>query len=255
MLVTARSGALPWMCDSGRLLLPGSDILLADEQRQSRQNTRIDGFLPWQSPEFTDFNGSVAEVRWCFFSSDILAAERNLARIDGVLFGTDAGEEFCRPGLNADDNGCRLEHGEFIDRYCAALDLLPLVCQQVSRLAFSRTGIGEHVWAPTDDAASAEGGSSSVLSPPVRGGEYSCMSLYLHVPNPEGVAFGFDWDLSRRAGLGNDFGRTDAVLRFYYFAPREGDNHAPLDDNGNPASSNEALSWERQKAALRVGRQ
>ena len=51
----------------------------------------------------------------------------------------------------------------------------------VSRLVFSRggeegtTSIGEHVWDPTHAEASTEGGSSSVLSPPVREG-----SVQLH---------------------------------------------------------------------------
>ena len=226
----------------GALTPPGSDILLSDEPGQFRQNTGVDGFLSWRSPEFSDFNSPVAEVRWCFFASNTLRAEHNLARIDGVLFGTAAGEEFCRPELNVAGEGCLRGHNELIDRYCTALNLHPLVCEQVSRLAFSRTGIGEHVWDPTHTEASDGGASSSVLSPPVRGGEYSCMSLVLHAPNPEGVAFGFDWDLSRRAGLGGEFGLSDTAMRFYYFAPGEGDNHAPIDDDGNAASSSETLS-------------
>ena len=226
----------------GAISPPGSDIVLSDEPGRFRQNTAIDGLLPWRSPQFSDFSSPVAEVRWCFFASNTLFGEQNLARIDGVLFGTTQTQAFCRPELNAAGEGCLGEHNTLIDRYCTALDLHPLICEQVSRLAFSRTGSGEHVWDPTHTEASDGGGSSSVLSPPVRGGEYSCLSLYLHVPNPEGVAFGFDWDLSRRAGLGGELGLSDAAMRFYSFAPGEGDNHAPLDDDGNPAGSSEIIS-------------
>ena len=202
----------------GAITPPGSAIVLTEEQNRSRQNVTVDGFLPWQVSSFTDFDRPVPEVRWCFFSSDILAAERNLARIDGVLFGTDNRQEFSRP-----------EHNDFIDRYCVALNLSGDNCRSVSRLAFSRTGVGEHVWDPTHAEASAEGGSFSVLSPPVRNGEYSCMSMFRSVPNPQGTAFSFDWDLSRRAGVSGETGQERAFMRFFFFAPGVGAAHDPLD--------------------------
>ena len=205
----------------------GSDIRLANEQGRFRQNVdSSDGFLPWQNRGIEVFDSPVPEVRWCFFSSDILPSVRNLARIDGVLFGTDDGEEFCRPELNADDDACLPEHGEFIERYCIALDLAADNCAQVSRLAFSRTGVGEHVWDPTHAEASDEGGSFSVLSPPVRRNEYSCMSLYLEPPQPSGEAFRFAWDFGRRGAAGAAF---RAYLRFFFFAPGAGDGHKPED--------------------------
>ena len=205
-----------------------SSIRLTEDKDRSRQITRTDGFLPWQYRSITDFDSPVPEVRWCFFSRDVLAAERNLARIDGVLFGTDEGEEFCRPELNANDNDCLPEHDEFIDRYCAALDLSDNNCTHVSRLAFSRTGVGEHVWDPTHAAASNLGRNSSVLSPPVRAGEYSCMSLYFDIPNPQGENFDFAWGISRRGELDGETGREKAFLRFYFFAPGAGTAHDPL---------------------------
>ena len=202
----------------------GSAILLTEEQNRSRQNVDVDGFLPWQYRSFTDFDRPVPEARWCFFSSDILAAERNLARIDGVLFGTDNRQEFSRP-----------EHNDFIDRYCAALNLTGDNCRSVSRLAFSRTGVGEHVWDPTHAEASAEGGSFSVLSPPVRNGEYSCMSMFRSAPNPPGTAFSFDWDLSRRAEVSGETGQENALMRFYFFAPGGGADHDPLNSIARPS--------------------
>ena len=142
------------------------------------------------------------------------------------MFGTDR-EEFCRPDLNAGDAGCASEHNDFIGRYCTALDLTDSICGRVSRLAFTRRGIGEHVWDPTHSEASADGGSSSVLSPPVKGGDYSCMSLYLDPPSSQGLEFSFAWDLSRRAAYSGESGREDAYMRFFFFAPGAGAGHNP----------------------------
>ena len=205
----------------------GSNILLNDQQNRFRRNSSIDGFLPWQVRGIDDFERPVPEVRWCFFSSDILPAERNLARIDGVLFGTTQTQSFCRPERNAGDDSCLAGHNQFIDRYCAALDLPMDNCLRVSRLAFSRTGIGEHVWDPTHNAASDGGLSLSVLSPPVRKGEYSCMSLYLGVPSPAGVEFSFAASVNRRAMISGLTGTVNAYLQFYSFTPEGGDNHIP----------------------------
>ena len=184
-------------------------------------------FLSWQEFEIEDLGRSIPEVRWCVYTTLVNNTVYNRARIDGVLFGTDR-EEFCRPGLNADDEGCRPEHDGFIDRYCTALDLPGPNCQRVSRLAFTRSGVGEHVWDPTHGEASAEGGSSSVLSPPVQKGEYSCMSLYLDQPNPQGAEFRFAWDLSRRGVVSGESGQINALMRFYFFAPGAGADHDPL---------------------------
>ena len=195
-----------------------STILLSSEPNRFRQNAEGDDFLPWQYRGFTDLASPIPEVRWCFFSSDIPAADRNLARIDGVLLGSTQTQTFSRP-----------EHNSFIDRYCTALDLAADGCSRVSRLGFSRTGTGESVWDPTYGVGSPGGGSSSVLSPPVRAGEYSCMSLYLNPPNPQVAAVRFQWGLSRRGGADGD---PDAALNFYFFAPGDGDAHVPIDDNG-----------------------
>ena len=208
----------------------GSNIIRTDESGQFREN-RAGGaaFLPWTKPDFSNFSSAVPEVRWCLFTAAIFESTFNRARIDGVLFGTDDGEEFCRPGLNAGDESCVSGHDDFIDRYCTALDLSSRNCQLVSRLAFNRSGIGEHVWDPTHDQASAGGGSNSVLSPPVKGGEYSCMSLYLDQPNPRGVEFRFAWDLSRRAAYSGESGLSNVFMRFFFFAAGAGAGHDPLD--------------------------
>ena len=207
-----------------------SNIIRTDVSGQFREN-RSGGatFLPWTKPGFSNFSSAVPEVRWCMFTANIFESTFNRARIDGVLFGTDDGEEFCRPGLNAGDESCVSGHDDFIDSYCTALGLSSRNCQLVSRLAFNRSGIGEHVWDPTHDQASAGGGSSSVLSPPVKGGEYSCMSLYFDRPNPQGVEFSFAWDLSRRAAYSGESGRGDAYMRFFFFAAGAGADHDPAD--------------------------
>ena len=209
------------------------DITRTDVSGQFRANAAGGShFLSWATPELSNFGsgGPVPEVRWCMFATDIEAHSNNQARIDGILFGPSGGEEFCRPELNVDDNSCVPGHDEFIDRYCTALDLPPEICGLVSRLAFSRTGIGDPVWDPTHRAASSGGGSSSVLSPPVKLGEYSCMSLYLDPPNAQGREFSFVWDLSRRRDLrAADSGRTPANIRFFYFASGAGAGHNPAD--------------------------
>ena len=225
-----------------------SDVQLSAEPGRFRENVAIDGFLPWQYSSITDFGSPVPEIRWCFFSSAIRQSVRDLARIDGVLFGSDAGEKFCRPELNAGDNDCLPEHNDFIDRYCTALDIADGNCALVSRLVFSRTGIGEHVWDPTHDQASAEGGSSSVLSPPVKAGEYSCMSLHFATPNPRGEEFNFAWDLGRRARFDGETGRVNALMRFYYFAAGAGAGHDPMDFSAR--SSDAFLSFGTEQSGF-----
>ena len=169
------------------------------------------------------------------------------------MFGTDDGEEFCRPELNAGDDDCLPGHNDLIDRYCIALDVADGDCVLVSRLVFSRggeegtTSIGEHVWDPTHAEASAEGGSSSVLSPPVRKGQYSCMSLHLAIPNPSGEAFSFDWDVGRRAEYEGEEGRMDALMRFYFFAAGAG--HDPLDFDAR--SSDAYFSFGSKESGFR----
>ena len=239
----------------------GSTILLTDEPNRSRRNGTVDGFLPWQVRDIDSFDRPVPEVRWCFFSSNILPADRNLARIDGVQFGTIQTQAFCRPELNADDDGCLSGHNEFIDRYCTALDLSVAGCRQVSRLAFSRgreedtasrggeedtASIGEQVWDPTHTGASAEDSSSSVLSPPVGAGEYSCMSLFLAEPHAQGGSFSFDWDLNRRAEFNGEERRVSAFMRFYLLAPDAGDDHDPLkgSNNGSQRLEPTASGWQ-----------
>ena len=92
-----------------------SDIQLADEQGRFRENTRYRRPSPHGNTRayFRNFGSAVPEIRWCFFSSNIRQSVRNLARIDGVLFGTDDGEEFCRPELNAGDDDCLPGHNAF----------------------------------------------------------------------------------------------------------------------------------------------
>ena len=183
-------------------------------------------FLAWQESE-QNFGSPIPEVRWCVYTTTpISATVYNRVRIDGVLFGTGR-EEFCRSGVT--DDSCVSVPDDFIDSYCTALDLSSEYCQLVSRLVFNRSGIGEHVWDPTHSQASAEGGSSSVLSPPVKRGEYSCMSLYFDQPNPQGAEFSFAWDLSRRAAVSGESGQQSAYMRFFLFAPEAGADHNPAD--------------------------
>ena len=207
--------------DTDRVKPDGSRdfITLTNAENRFRENLDVNSFLPWKSfSVFTGFGSPVPEVRWCAFSSGIKESVRNRARIDGLLFGTDR-EEFCRD--------CHPGHNDFIDRYCVALDLSSSNCQRVSRLVFSRSGVGEHVWDPTHAEASAEGGSFSVLSPPVKQGQYSCMSLHLAVPNPKGETFKIIWRLSlSRTG---QMGETQVAMRLFSFVPGGGDNHDPAD--------------------------
>ena len=67
---------------------------------------------------------------------------------------------------------------------------------------------------PTYGEASDGGGSSSVLSPPVRKGEYSCMSLYLDPPHTQGEAFSFAWDIGRRGQVSGENAPGNVTLLF-----------------------------------------
>ena len=205
--------------------------LVLRETKSGRFRENLEGgaaFLPWEDKSFPNSDSSISEVRWCAYATDTDGdTTYNRARLDGVLFGTDR-EEFCRPGLNAGNTRCRSGHDDFIDRYCVALDIPFPNCVRISRLAFTRRGVGEHVWDPTHGEASDDGGTSSVLSPPVRKDEYSCMSLYFEAPDLQGVEFHFDWALSRRAAYENESGRANAVMRFFLFAPGDGDDHDPM---------------------------
>ena len=207
------------------------DIRRSQDASRFREN--IEGgtaFLAWSRFQILNFGRNIPEVRWCVHTAFITDTVYNRARLDGFLFGTDE-EEFCRPELNAGNGTCISGHNDFIDRYCTALDLSSSDCQNVSRLVFTRSGVGEHVWDPTHGEASAEGGSSSVLSPPVKLGEYSCMSLYLDQPNPQGADIRFAWDLSRRAVVSGESGEMNALMRFYFFASGAGADHDPLNSD------------------------
>ena len=128
------------------------------------------------------------------FATDIEAHSNNHARIDGILFGPSGGEQFCRRGLNSGDNTCVSGHDELIDRYLHGLGSIqsklparvggsPLAEAEPASGILSGTQL--IVW------ESSEGGSSSVQSPPVKLGEYSCMSLYLDPPNAQGAEVSF----------------------------------------------------------------
>ena len=193
-----------------------------------QRNDRENGFLGWARRIFpsSSFGRPIAEVRWCFFTANAVSGSSSRARLDGVAFGNTPSDAFSRPS-----------HNNLIDRYCTALDLTTENCKLVSGLVFSRSGPGEHVWDPTHNGASAEGGSSSVLSPVVRSGDYSCMSLLLDSPHPAGKPVSFDWAAGRRAGYSGEGRRTHAFMRFYYFALGAGADHAPIGSDGQVASS------------------
>ena len=212
----------------------GYDLLSA-----AFRSTRFSGgFLEWQKSTISRLGARGAETRWCFFGASARSGYYSRIRLDGVSFGRPR-QTFCRPELNPAAGFCRPGHNDFIDRYCAALNLTTANCQQVSRLVFTRSGVGEHVWDPTHDAGSQSGSAPSVLSPVVRAGDYSCMSLLLDPPHPVGVPIRFDWTVGRRARYSSERRnrQEEAFIRFYYFAPGSGADHAPIGSDGQVASS------------------
>ena len=136
--------------------------------------------------------------------------------------------------LPADPDANRNERWAALSPYCAYLNMSYYSCERLSKVVFSRkemtgTDNREFEWT-VDTRSGSEGGlGASLVSPPVSRNDYSCMSLHFEPPVQPDWEIIFDWDISREMGMSGN-----ADLRFYFFAPGDGDDH----EVGDGRSSN-----------------
>ena len=211
---------------------PDDHVPTATEDKADRFIQRsANGFSAWTSHSVRRVSAPVPELKWCYFGADFGAGAEARGRIDRlaliVLSST--------------------EDRTVIDRYCAALNVPGEQCSGISRLGFaSPFRLKDFGWDIAHAEGAPAGGGVSVASPMVSKGEYSCISVYFDPPLPEGRKIAFEWDLNR--GVRPMGAKTQAFLRFHFFAPGEGDHRSPYNSDGDLERGNARRSLGRAKA-------
>ena len=141
----------------------------------------------------------------------------------------------------------RIDRYVALEPYCTALNMSFYSCERLSKIVFSRAAsAGDSLplrWSVDSSAGSPDGGfDTSVVSRQVGSGDYNCMSLHFDPPIQSGWEVIFDWDIGHEEGDGRPF------LRFYQYAPGDGDDQVPIDADGEFATSN-AFRWLESGAA------
>ena len=196
-----------------------------------------DGFSNWIQ-HVGRSESAIPELKWCYFGAGDSARSEDLGRIDRLRLAVSS----------------TVEDRTVIDRYCTALNLPGAQCRQISHLAFSGpSGLQNVAW-DSEHAAAAPGagGDRSVLSQLVASGENSCMSVYFNPLLPTDRDVVFSWAPSRGTAASSE----NALLRFYFFAPGDGDDHVVGDGRSSDAFRNLRsgtsgfASWSRQSRTV-----
>ena len=159
------------------------------------------GFARWIVVRRT-LSEAAGELRWCYFGSGPVAGERDLARIDRLVFGP----------AGSDVEG-RISDSSLLADYCAALSMSARLCEQLSGIVFSGTGPSRLAWDPNHAEVPSGGGDRSVISQAVDENNYSCMSLRFDPPIPMNTDVSFDWSVGR-AGVAEGDTRVSRLQLF-----------------------------------------
>ena len=168
---------------------------------------RSGGFAGWGAVRRT-LSEAAGELRWCYFGSSSVVGERDLGRIDRLVFG---------PAGTVDDGS--ISDTAALAEYCAALSMPDRLCGQLSGIVFSGTRVSRLPWDENHAEAPLGGGDRSVISQAVNAGNYSCMSLRFDPPIAMYSVLSFDWS------VGRDGGTTGAGRLQLFVAPP--DDHDP----------------------------
>ena len=195
-----------------------------------------DGFSNWIQ-HVGRSEGTIPELKWCYFGAGDSARSEDLGRIDRLRLTVSR----------------TVEDRTVIDRYCTALNVPGAQCRQISHLAFSGPHRLQNVAWDSEHAVAAPGagGDRSVLSQPVGDSEDSCMSLYFAPLLPAGRDVVFSWDFGRGMSASSD----SVFLRFFSFAPGDGDDHVVGDGRGSDifrplGFAKNFVGWDRKSKTV-----